>query len=384
VTSRLRIVVAGYMAQFPFGGLTWHYLQYVVGLAQLGHDVFYLEDSGKWPYNPIEGGRGTDCMFNVRYVEEVLSRFGLGDRWAYRWSGEPEWYGLAQDARDEVLASADLLINVSGALYRPDAYRQIRRMAYVDTDPVFTQIRVARGDPFIRGCVNAHDVHFSFGETLTDPVPQTGYRWIPTRQPVLLSEWSGTATAREAFTTVMNWTSYDDVEWQGRTYGQKNIEFCRFLDLPAVVAPAQLELALAPGKTVKSPYQLLRQRGWRVVDPDKACGNLDNYRGYLRSSKAEWSVAKEAYAAARSGWFSERSACYLAAGRPVVVQDTGFDAVLPVGEGIVSFSTLADAAAGIRTVEAEYDAHSRAALQIAEDYFDSSKVLERLVADALS
>jgi hypothetical protein len=383
-SSSRRIVVAGLMAEYPLGGLTWHYLQYVVGLAQLGHEVFYLEDTGRWPYNPVEGGISADCDFNVTYLNDVLSRFGLAKRWAYCFPHHSEWFGLPHDTREEVLASADLLINVSGLLRRPDAYRQVGRLAYIDTDPVFTQIRLARGETYMRHLVEAHDTHFSFGETLDDPVPKTGHRWIATRQPILMSEWDGPTPTRDAFTTVMNWTSYKPVEWQGRTYGQKNAELTRFIDLPRLVAPSQLELALAVGKTKRAPYDLLRRRGWRVVDPAQVCGDLDAYREYVRSSKAEWGVAKEAYATARPAWFSERSACYLAAGRPVVVQDTGFAAALPVGEGIVPFSTVEEAAAGIRAVEDSYEQHSIAARQIATEYFDSSKVLQRLLEDALA
>lgn len=380
-----RIVVTGLIAQYPLGGMTWHYLQYVVGLARLGHDVLYLEDSGEWPYNPTEGGTGTDCAFNVRYLDRVLSRFGLGDRWAYCFPDDDRWFGVPGQRRDEMLARADLLLNVSGTLYRPEAYRQVERLAYVDTDPVFTQIRLARGEPGARRSVDAHDAHFSFGEALRDPVPETGHRWIPTRQPVVLSEWTGASPAkREVFTTVMNWTSYDDAEWQGRRYGQKNREFDRFIELPRLVAPVRLELALAAGRTEKSPYDLLRRKGWRVVDPAQACDDLDDYRSYLMSSRGEWSVAKQAYAAARPGWFSDRSACYLAAGRPVVVQDTGFAATLPVGEGIIAFSTPEEAALAIREVDARHDRHSRAARAIAQEHFDSAKVLARLLEDAFA
>jgi hypothetical protein len=379
-----RIVVTGLIARYPLGGLTWHYLQYVVGLAQLGHQVFYLEDSGGWPYNPVDGGTGLGCEFNVAYLNDVLADFGLEQHWAYCFPDGRQWFGVSDEAREETLHSADLLINVSGVLHRPDAYRQVKRLAYLDTDPVFTQIRLARGDIYLRSLVDAHDVHFSFGEALGDPVPATGHQWIPTRQPVLLAQWDPMTETRDFFTTVMNWTSYSDVEWQGRTYGQKNAEFLRFLDLPTLVAPSQLEVAVALGKTQRAPYDLLRRRGWRVVDPAQACPDLEGYRQYVSSSRAEWAVAKQAYVAGRPGWFSERSACYLAAGRPVVVQDTGFGARLPVGEGIIPFSTMEEAAAGIRAVEASYEHHSTGARQIAAEYFESSKVLQRLLEDAFA
>lgn len=384
MTSALRIIVTGLIGHYPLGGMTWHYLQYVLGLARLGHDVYYLEDMGAPPYNPADGGLAKDCAFNVRYLSKVMSRFGLGDRWAYCFSPDQQWYGLAEQERLAVIRSADLLINVSGTLSRPLAYRQVRRLAYIDTDPVFNQIKLARGDADFREQVDAHDVHFSFGERLGDAVPATGHCWLPTRQPIVLSEWHPSAPRRWVFTTIMNWTMrYKPVVHEGREYGQKDVEFLRFIDLPRRVDPTVLEIALNVGKKRQAPLGLLTSRGWRIVDPGMVCGDLDNYRRFIESSAAEWSVAKNGYFQGQPGWFSERSACYLAAGRPVVVQDTGFPALLPVGEGILPFRTPDEAVAAIQEVEGNYACHASAARAIAEAYFDSDKVLNRLVEEAL-
>jgi hypothetical protein len=379
----LRIITTGLIAQYPLAGVTWDYLQYVLGLAHTGHDVYYVEDTGQWPYNPTEGGISKTCEFNVRYLASVMERFGLADRWAYRFPWQSQWFGLPDATRKLVIASADLVLNVSGTLCRPDDYRPAR-LAYLDSDPVFTQVKLARGQADFRKLVDAHDIHFSFGEHHTDAVPATGHHWRPTRQPVVLSEWQVEEPHREVFTTVMNWTSYKPVEHEGRTYGQKDIEFKRFLDLPARVAPTSLEIAVNAGKTNRTPYDLLRHKGWRVVDPLAACADLDSYRTYIASSLAEWSVAKNGYVVGQPGWFSCRSACYLAAGRPVVVQDTGFGAVLPVGEGILPFTTVEDAVDAVRDVERDYTRHARAARAIAEEFFDSQRVLSRLVEEALS
>jgi hypothetical protein len=383
MTSSLRIVVTGLVAAYPLPGMAWHYLQYVLGLARLGHDVYYLEDSGRDPYNPAEGGPGSDCAYNVLYLAGVLSRFGMASRWAYHDRGRRRWFGLPDGERVAVLGSADLLLNVSGSLDSPGEYREVRRLAYVDTDPVFTQLKVARGHARFRARVDAHDVHFSFGERVAEAVPSTGHRWRPTRQPVVLSEWRPGTPYREAYTTVMNWTSYKCETYGGRTYGHKDVEFLRFLGLPRQVAPAVLEVASAPGRVGHTPHELLARQGWRVVDPGVVCPDADSYRRYIESSKAEWSVAKNGYVQGRSGWFSERSVCYLAAGRPVVVQDTGFSAVLPVGEGVLPFTTPEEAAAAVREVEADYPRHARAARAVAEEYFDSAKVLTRLIEEAL-
>jgi len=386
VSSSIRIVVTGMIAQYPLGGVTWDYLQYVLGFHRLGHDVYYIEDTGQWPYDPSEDGRIKDCDFNVRYLAGVMSRFGLEDRWAYRFPWKSQWFGLPDARREEVVRTADLVVNLSGMFERPEDYRPASggRLVYIDSDPVFTQLKLARGETYFRNLVDRHDVLFSFGECLPGAAPDTGDTWLPTRQPVVISEWRPDREHRDVFTTVMTWVSYNAVKFEGETYGHKDVEFRRFLDLPERVAPVRLELAANAGRGRKLPRDHLVHKGWQVVDPRDVCPDLDGYRRYIESSKAEWSVAKNGYVRGRSGWFSCRSACYLAAGRPVVVQDTGFAPVLPVGEGILAFTTPDDAAAAIQDVEARYDRHAAAARAIAEDCFDSDKVLATLIENALS
>ena len=380
--ERLRIIVTGLIAQYPLGGVTWDYVQYVLGLERLGHDVFYFEDTGQWPYNPTEGGVGKECEFNVKYLSGVMSRYGLDHKWAYRFPWQSQWFGLADQTRREVKASADLLINVSGSLARPEEYRKVSRMIYIDSDPVFTQLKLARGQADFRKLIDLHDSHFSFGECVVDSLPPTGQTWLPTRQPIVLSEWTNKGKLHDAFTTIMNWTSYKPVSYDGKTYGQKDIEFERFLELPSHVPETKLEIAVNAGKTRRTPRQLLKNKGWHVVDPDEVCPDMDSYRNYIETSKAEWSVAKNGYVTGESGWFSCRSACYLASGKPVVVQDTGFTSILPCGEGILPFRTMEESVAAIQSVENDYDRHSKAAHSIASEYFDSVKVLDKLISDA--
>jgi hypothetical protein len=382
--SRLRIIATGLIAQYPLGGVTWDYLQYLLGLRHLGHDVYYLEDTGHWPYNPVDGGISKDCEFNAAYLSEVMARFGLSDKWAYHFPWKSQWFGLSDKERVGVLESADLLINVSGTLARPVDYRKIPKMAYVDSDPVFTQVKIARGQKDFRKMIDVHDVHFSFGEAFSEAVPVTGHHWHSTRQPIVLSEWNHALPRREVFTTVMNWTSHNDVVYNGQTYGQKNVEFNGFIELPSRVAPIVLEIASNIGKTRRIPTDMLAHKGWRIVDPKVVCPDFDSYRTYIESSKAEWSVAKNGYVLGQSGWFSCRSACYLAASRPVVVQDTGFSSILPVGEGILPFRNIEEAADAIQEVEANYSRHAKAAREIAEVYFDSDKVLTKLIDEAMN
>jgi hypothetical protein len=409
VTSSLRIIVTGLIAQHPWlGGVAWDYIQYISGLARLGHDVYYFEDTGEWPYN-LDGGKtdedwvAYDCTANVNYLSNIMSRFGLGDKWAYYVPTQSRWFGLADSERRAVLQSADLLINVSGTLVSPEDYRGVPRLVYIDSDPVFTQVKLARGEADFCARVAMHDVHFSFGERLSSAVPETPYRWQATRQPIVLSEWRPSMPHRDRFTTVMNWTSYQPLTYAGQLYGQKDMEFLQFLDLPSQVAPAVLEVALSKTQHANwqqditmlpsyvrqslaetgtwSPYDLLHHMGWQVVDPIEICPDLDSYRHYIESSKGEWSVAKNGYVMGQPGWFSCRTACYLAAGRPAVVQDTGFTTVLPVGEGILAFRTLEEATAAVHEVNAHYPRHAKVARDLAQAYFDSDTVLSQLLEE---
>ncbi|HEX7090109.1 MAG TPA: hypothetical protein VF192_08225 [Longimicrobiales bacterium] len=384
--ERLRIIVSGLIAQYPLGGMTWHYLQYLLGLAALGHDVHYFEDSGGWPYDVATGARARDPGRNVRYLAGIMARHGLADRWAYR-IPDPHacrWFGMTDARRREVVRSATLLIDVSGTLDRPEAYRPVQRLAYVDTDPVFLHIRLARGERRLTERIAAYDVHFSFGECVGDRMPATGYVWRPMRQPIVVSAWRTDTPPRPVYTTVMNWSSYRSEVHEGRSYGQKSVEFLRFLDLPLRLAPLRLEIAAGPGHGERTPVERLRSHGWRVRDAARVCPDPDRYRRYIQRSKGEWSAAKNAYVLGRAGWFSERSACYLAAGRPVVVQDTGFPEPLRAGAGIVPFATPEEAVAAVREVEGNYARHAAAARTIAEEYFRADVVLRSLVERALA
>ncbi len=404
MNSQLRIVVTGLIAQHPrLGGVAWDYLQYLLGLARLGHDVYYLEDSGEWPYTAVGGDDAEswiahDPTPNVEHLAHTMARFGFADRWMYRFPIEPRWYGLSDVRRREVLGTADLLVNVSGTLERPAEYGTIPRLAYIDSDPVFTQVKLAlqRGQSAFKKRVALHNVFFSFGERIASTEYANGVDWRATRQPIVLSEWRPQEPTRDVLTTVMSWTSYEPLSFQGQLYGQKDVELLRFLDLPAAVAPARLEVALggahhADWETgrgradgARTPAQILDAAGWDVADAATVAATLDGYRSYVRSSRGELSVAKHGYVVGAAGWFSCRSACYLAAGRPTIVQETGFSEVLPVGEGIVPFATPDEAAEAVRAVTADYARHSRAASDLAAEYFDSDRVLGDLVEAALA
>ncbi|MCK6690760.1 MAG: hypothetical protein L6Q97_01520 [Thermoanaerobaculia bacterium] len=411
MSSSLRIIVTGLVAQHhTLAGVTWDYIQYAIGLHRLGHEVYYFEDTGEWPYNLDGGPTGNDwvadnCKKNVEHLNNVLARYGLQERWAYHFPAKSEWYGLSGTRRKEIIRTADLLINVSGTLESPEKYRDVKTLAYIDSDPGFTQVKLINRDEAFAQRVAAHDIHFSFGEQLPTGLLPTEYRWLPTRTPIVLSEWQTGRPHRETYTTVMNWTSYKPLQLNGRVFGQKDVEFVQFLDLPRQLKGLSFEVAVAktqhknwqskiehilpeaPGASMTrlfgSPREMLTHYGWKVVDPAECCGDIDTYRRYIEQSKGEWSVAKGGYVTAQPGWFSCRSACYLAAGRPVAVQSTGFESVLPAGEGIVPFRNLEEAIRAIKDIEHNYSRHAEAARAIAEDHFDAGKVLKNLIETAL-
>jgi len=409
MTERLRIIVTGLIAQHPaLGGVAWDYLQYALGLHRLRHDVYYVEDSGEWPYNVDGGATGQDwvardCTPNVQHLAETMARFGMADRWAYRFPIDARWFGLSDAKRAEVIGTADLLINVSGSLEHPDEYRGAARLVYIDSDPVFTQIKLALPDEHLdfKRRVAAHDVHFSFGEQLSALVPDTPYSWLPTRQPIVRSEWTTGEQPRPAYTTIMSWTSYKPLCYRGQRYGQKDVELQRFVELPRGRPDVTFEVALNPTQHAQwesdddsgrpdppglrvSALDRLQRAGWHVVDAREHCSDLDGYRAYIQTSKGECSVAKNGYVKGRPAWFSCRSACYLAAGRPVVVEDTGFGAVIPTGLGVLAFSSIEQAAAAIDDVEANYARHAAAARDLAATYFDSDRVLTDLIERAMA
>jgi hypothetical protein len=382
----MRIVVTGLLGQYAFGGVTWDYIQYLLGFRALGHDVWYLEDSGSWPYDPVKETIGSDCAFNVHYLQGMMAGFGFGDRWIYRNGADGKFYGAGEAAARDLIKNADLLVNVSSAGWLRDYEFGVRHQMFIDGDPMFCQVGLLdpkNADYAAR--VRAHDSHFTFGLNIGGPgclAPETGIRWRKTVQPIALDHWPfQAAAAPDRFTTVMNWSSYAPVEWQGKKYGQKNLEFEKFKTLPQKT-PQRLEMAMGPGIGAVRPLEELRGLGWVVLEPKEVLPTHQLYRDFLASSKAEWSVAKHGYVEGRTGWFSCRTACYLALGRPAVVQETGWSDYLPAGDGLLTFSTMDEAIAAIDDINDHYAEHAAAARALAEQYFEAKKVCADLLAQA--
>lgn len=383
--SSLRIVVMGYVVRGPLAGPTWHHLQYVRGLADLGHEVWYLEDSDDYAscYDPAQQIVTADPSYGLAYAQRVFDRFGMGQRWSYYDAMESRWHGPAGADMPAICRSADLLLNVSGVNALRPWVAQIPHRVLIDTDPVFMQVDILNDGPR-RQFAESHTAFFTFGESFGLPgctMPDDGLPWQPTRQPVLLDAWAPTPGRPDGrYTTVMLWDSYDVREWQGQQYGMKSQEMERVLDMPARCGH-RFEMALG-GPT--APHNRLAELGWQVADPLAITCDPWDYQAYISQSKAEFSVAKHGYVASGSGWFSERSASYMALGRPVVVQDTGFSRHLPTGEGLLAFNNIDEAVAAVAEVDAHYPRHVEAARAVIESHFDARQVLARLVEQSMA
>lgn len=382
--ERLRILVLGYIVRCPLGGMAWHYAQYVAGLAALGHDVYFLEDSDDYRetcYDPSTGTLGPDPTVGLGFAFELFGRLGLRDRWAYYDAHTRSWRGPCADTAGELCASADVLINVSGSHPARAWFDAVPTRVYVDTDPAFEQVRQLT-DPGRRARAGAHNRFFTFGANYGQPectIPDTGSTWHPTRQPILLDRWPVLPPPQNGrLTTVMQWDSYAPLSHDGVDYGMKSASFDELMDLPSTTETV-LELALG---SKGAPRDLLRAKGWRLRNPLEVTVDPWTYQDYITGSLGELGIAKQGYVRSRSGWFSERSAAYLACGRPVIAQDTGFSTWLPPGDGLLPFVTREGARDAIARVTADPHRHHVAARALAEEFFDAAAVLARLIETA--
>ena len=382
----MRIIITGLVGQYPFGGVIWDYLQYLLGFRSLGHQVLYLEDSGAWPYDPVAGTITDDCSFALQSLHKIFTDFDLAESWVYRNGADGKFHGAGERVAREWLRHGDVLVNVSSAGWLRDYDLRVGHRMFIDGDPMFCQIGLLDGsNPLYAGRLRDHDSHFTFGLSVGQPdcpVPVDGITWRPTVQPVAIDQWPVTPVSADApWTTVMNWASYKPKVWEGRTYGQKNLEFNRFRDLPSKTN-VPLRLAMGLGVDGLRPAEELRKLGWDLVEPQEAVPDHRAYRSFLTNSRGEWSVAKQGYVEGKTGWFSCRTACYLAAGRPAVVQETGWSRHIPSGRGVLPFTTVEEAAEGLARVTRNYSEHSKAAREIALEFFEAKKVCHDLLRHA--
>ncbi len=386
MATPLRIVVLGMFGRLSFGGQTWVYLNWLRGLHRLGHEVWYVEDDSVWPYDPEKETVTDDCQYAVRHVANSMAYIGLPDRWAYRLADRKgACWGLSERQLDDLYKNCDVLLNIVGATdLRPEQMAAPLRV-YIETDPVTAELRLAQGDEHTRQAFANHHHIVTYGENYGAPdcgVPLNGINYKKTRQPIDLDLWpmSFDPDARY-FTTIGNYRQNgSDVEWNGQTYHwSKHHEWLKFMDLPRRTTQ-EFELAMMPDDP--ADRRLLEDHGWKLVPPLQMSLDLFGaYPAFFRKSRGEFTVAKDQNVRLRSGWFSERDVCYLASGKPVITQDTGFGVALPTGEALFPFTTMDQILAALDKINADYPRACRAARALAEDHLECSKVAAKLLRD---
>jgi len=382
--AKKKIVLLGMMTKIPVPGVVWQNIHYLVGFERLGYDVYYVEQHARTPSMFMETEQSDGSGRAAAFLAQVMEQFGLGDRWCYHALHENgHYFGLSKAQLKALFDSAELIINLHGGTEPLPEHAATGRLIYIQTDPVQLEIELHKNRQSTIDFLAPHVAFFTFGGNLGNPdcrLPVSDrFEFVPTRQPVVLDFWqtAGSAPA-EHFTTVGTWRQpWRKVWYEGRKYAwSKDTEFFRFIDLPRRTAQT-FELAMAGVEPeVRSE---LENNGWLVRDA-MTFSDADAYRGYIQNSRGEFTVAKEQNVELRSGWFSDRSATYLAAGRPVITQETGFSNILPTGAGLFGFRTMDEILGAVSAINSDYELHRRAAAEIARDYFSHDVVLSAILA----
>jgi hypothetical protein len=376
------IVFAGTIGRSGLGGQAWAGLQYLLGLRDLGHEVVYLEDCGRssWVFVWEKEDWTHELDYPAAYVRACLEPFGLGDRWIYR--DNYRSLGMPLDEFLQLCARADLLIMRAVPFWNwRTEYALPRRRAFIDVDPGFTQIAIANGDVGLAEGIARAERRFTYAQRFGAAdcaIPADGGPWLSTRPPVFLREWPWANGSATHFTSVMRWQGFKEVVHGGISYGQRDKEFPRYFEMPKATAQKFriAQMGIQP--------ELLERNGWEVAPGEIISRTPQSYREFIQGSRGEFSVPKNGYVAMRGGWFSDRSVCYLASGRPVVIEDTGLSDWLPVGEGLLTFDDPGGAVRCVEEVNSAYERHRRAARRLAEECFATEKVLPALLDAAMN
>jgi hypothetical protein len=376
----------GFIGRCPIAGVLWQHIHYIVGLQQLGHDVFYIEDSARIPYNPTTFTEGEDYRHAAEVLDRTSREFGFEDRWAYRprYLGRRESVGLPYDRIAEIYRNADAILNICGSTELNEELLVSERLIYVESDPGVEQIKIDKGVNGSSDFLRRHRKLFTFGENVGSEnfsVPLHGLEWLPTRQPIVTGLWKPATPQlpRRVFTSVANWNTKGrkDVEWRGEIYlWDKSHQFRKFIEAPMQAGEV---FELATGVRDSKTRALFNAKNWRLIFPHQLSNDLHRYRSYLQRSKGEFTVAKDQYVRLNTGWFSDRSASYLAAGRPVITQETGFSDHIETGRGLFSFRKLEEVSESVQAINSDYEKHCRGAREIAMEYFEATKVLASLL-----
>ncbi len=387
--QKKKIIVMGFMAGCPIAGVVWQHVHYIVGLQRLGHEVYYIEDSARLPYDPVAYEVNESYRYAAKILDQLAREFGFEGRWAYcaRYLKTPECAGLPLSKVRELYLEADAILNVCGAQEMNEDLLKSDRMIYVESDPGVEQMKIDNDGGRVPEYLKQHHALFTFGELVGTPdfaVPTHGVRWLPTRQPVVTDFWRTDGAPRPGarFTSVANWNTSGrkDVVWRGSNYlWSKSLEFLKFVEAP-VRSGEPFELATE----IKDEHALKRFQAnqWEFTDPNPISIHMHQYCDYLRGSKGEFTVAKDQYVRLNTGWFSDRTACYLACGRPAITQETLFTKMYGGEKGLLAFKTLDDIAEAVRSINLDYAAHCKAAYEIAAEVFEATKVLDSLLKRA--
>lgn len=382
---REAILVLGLLGQFPLAGIAWQLIHHLVGFQRLGFEVFYIEETGVTPYDPRAKTRTSDCSYSLQFIHNTLRQYDFADAWAYREGLTDRWHGMSKGRVRELFERAYCVINLCGASH-PEmlTYRPKGKFIYLETDPVLCQVRIAQGDDATLQFLNGHDAHVTYGENFGEadcPIPLTHFSWKKTRPPIVLDLWPVRIDKRcQRFTTVATWHNRGkDLCFRGETYyWSKHLNFLTIAELPRRTSQ-QLELGVEIDD--QKELEMFQQYGWILTNPLAVSHDMRKYQEYIAQSRGEFTVAKDVVARTRSGWFSDRSVCYLAAGKPVVTQETGFSKFIPTGQGLFSFSSMDEAEAALQTINENYPAHVRAARELAAEYFEASALLTTMLRD---
>ena len=381
------IIVYHLAVRLPFAGVIWQLLHHLIGFRRLGLDVYYIEDSGGgWVYDPVAETFISDPTRNLALVTSALARHGFEDRWAFRDPESGEYIGIPKAACTQLLRDADAVINLCGALNPGEEHANARCLVYLGTDPGRFQVELQQGNPEAVRYAAAHKLLFTYAYNLGSAdclLPTGGFAWKVTRPPVLLDYWADFVGVPDSgvFTTIGTWQNKgQDVEIKGERYSwSKHLNFMKMLEVPN---KSGQKIELATDLTRGPDYERMNSAGFRIRSAIPTSLDLEQYRHYIGSSRGEFTVAKDVVARTGSGWFSDRSACYLAAGRPVVTQRTGFERTLPTGAGLFCFGNDQEAVDAIRSINSDYARHSRASCEIAHEYFDGRDLLKEIAEAA--
>lgn len=378
----MRILVAGTIGRSGLGGQAWAVLQYLLGFRALGHDVYYVEDCGvsSWVYNWGTSEWTTELDYPAGYVRSCLEPFGFAGKWVYRTNDGA--VGMSVDEFREVCTTADLLIMRAVPLWVwRDEFNLPRRRAFIDVDPGFTQFSIAQGDKGIAQGVARCERRFTVGQRIGAgdcPVPMEAGPWFPTLPPVFLGEWPRVTTPADEFTSIIRWQGFREAQHNGAAYGQRDKEFPKFFDLPKQ-SGQKFRVAMMGTKP-----ETLTAHGWAVAPGEVISETPQNYRDFIQQSRGEFCVPKHGYVETRGGWVSDRSVCYLASGRPVLMEETGISDCVPCGNGLVTFTGLDGAVSALEQVNNRYEQHAAAARSLAENIFSTAKVLPQFLDVAMS